>query len=444
VIAMHDTTRTIVLGGGIAGLTTAAVLARAGGEVIVRETAPVLGGRGRSTDHDGTAVNMGPHAMYLAGPGITVLRDLDIDLSGGLPPATHVRLLSNGELQRPLRGEPGGVIGGGARLAGSLARLARAALRDAPDAAMTGSAWLHRVLGDHPARPMITAAVRVATYGNLLDVQSAQVAVAQVLASRRVRYVRGGWRRIVEQLHDRVVAAGGQVRTAARPATVLVEGDRVRGVVDNRGDVVPASAVVVATGGPDATLRAVAGTPAADTLVRATHGVRPARAAVLDVVLSRRPGGLRPFVIGVDEPLFLTTPTDSVSHGGPAGRTVLQMVRYLDIDEPTGAAHRPRMEALLDQAAPRWRDLVVDARFLPAMAVSPDAGLAATGGLSGRVPVDASGVGGLFLAGDWVGEHGYLAHASLHSAAAAARMVVRTWASRVTAARPRSSSPSRR
>jgi hypothetical protein len=120
------------------------------------------------------------------------------------------------------------------------------------------------------------------------------------------------------------------------------------------------------------------------------------------------------------------------------------MVRYLDIDEPTGAAHRPRMEALLDQAAPRWRDLVVDARFLPAMAVSPDAGLAATGGLSGRVPVDASGVGGLFLAGDWVGEHGYLAHASLHSAAAAARMVVRTWASRVTAARPRSSSPSRR
>lgn len=265
--------------------------------------------------------------------------------------------------------------------------------------------------------------MRVGTYGDLLDVQSAQVAVAQVLASRRVRYVRGGWRRIVAQLRDRVVAAGGQVSTAARPATVVMDDRGVRGVVDDRGDLLPADAVVVATGGPQAAVRALGDTPAADALARATERVRPAKAAVLDVVLSRRPHGLRPFVVGVDEPIFLTTPTDSVAHGGPAGRTVLQLVRYLDLDEPTGAAHRPRMEALLDQAAPRWRDLLVDARFLPAMTVSPDAALSATGGLTGRVPVDGAGVPGVFLAGDWVGDTGYLTQASLLSAATAARMV---------------------
>jgi phytoene dehydrogenase-like protein len=419
---MHEPTRTVVLGGGIAGLTTAALLARGGADVIVRETAPVLGGRGRSTDHGGTAVNLGPHAMYLAGPGIGVLRDLGIDLSGGRPPASHARFLSGGQLRRPVRDELGGVIAGGARLAGSLTRLTRAALGEAPDAAMTGSAWLDRVLGDHPARPLVSAIVRVGTYGNLLDVQSAQVAVAQVLASRRVRYVRGGWRRIVGQLHDRVVAAGGQVQTAARPARVVIDDERVRGVVDDRDHFTPTDTVVVAAGGPHAAMRTLANTAAAGVLARATEHVRPARAAVLDVVLSRRPDPLHPFVIGIDEPVFLTTPTDSVAHGGPTGRTVLQMVRYLHLDEPTGAAHRPRMEALLDHAAPGWRGLVVDARFLPAMTVSPDAGLAVTGGLTGRVPVDVTGVAGLFLAGDWVGDTGYLMHASLASAATAARM----------------------
>jgi phytoene dehydrogenase-like protein len=420
---MLEPTRTVVLGGGIAGLTAAALLARRGADVVVRETAPVIGGRGRSTDHDGTAVNMGAHAMYLAGPGIAVLRDLDVDLSGGPPPAASGRFLSNGELRRPLRDELGGVIAGGAQLTEAFARLARATLGDAPDAASTGSAWLDRVLGDHPARPMMAAILRVGTYGDLLDVQSAQVAVAQLLASRRVRYVRGGWRRVIAQLHDRVVDAGGQVQVAARPARVVIEGERVRGIVDDRGDLTRADAVVVATGGPSAALRALGDTYAATALAAATERVRPARAAVLDVVLSRRPDDLRPFVIGIDEPLFLTTPTDSVHHGGPPGRTVMQMIRYLDLDESTGAAHRPRMEGLLDQAAPGWRDLLVDARFLPSMTVSPDAGLAASGGLTGRVHVDVTGVGGLFLAGDWIGDTGYLAHASLLSAATAARMV---------------------
>lgn len=139
---MHEPTRTVVLGGGIAGLTAAALLARAGADVVVRETAPVLGGRGRSTDHDGTAVNLGPHAMYLAGPGTAVLRDLDVDLSGGLPPAMRPRVLSGGELRRPVRDELGGTIGGSVAMAGALARLTRAALRGAPDAAVTGTTWL--------------------------------------------------------------------------------------------------------------------------------------------------------------------------------------------------------------------------------------------------------------------------------------------------------------
>lgn len=77
---------TVVVGGGVAGLAAATLLARAGRRVVVREAAGVLGGRARSEVRpDGFVRNLGPHALYLGGAGARVLRDLGIDLPGGAP-----------------------------------------------------------------------------------------------------------------------------------------------------------------------------------------------------------------------------------------------------------------------------------------------------------------------------------------------------------------------
>ena len=52
-----------VIGGGIAGLTAAAYLARGGRKVTLFEKAKAIGGRARSTAYEGFWLNQGPHAL---------------------------------------------------------------------------------------------------------------------------------------------------------------------------------------------------------------------------------------------------------------------------------------------------------------------------------------------------------------------------------------------
>lgn len=104
---------------------------------------------------------------------------------------------------------------------------------------------------------------------------------------------------------------------------------------------------------------------------------------------------------------------------------MLHLTRYLGLDERSGSGHRAGMELLLDTAAPGWRELAVDVRFLPDITVSQDLVRAGRGGLAGRAPVVVPEVRGLHLAGDWVGAEGYLAQASVCSGAAAARAIDR-------------------
>ena len=63
----------VVVGGGLAGLSAAAFLARAGRDVTVLEKAAAPGGRARTLDRDGYRLNLGAHALYRAGVGMAVL-----------------------------------------------------------------------------------------------------------------------------------------------------------------------------------------------------------------------------------------------------------------------------------------------------------------------------------------------------------------------------------
>ena len=66
----------IVVGGGLAGLTAAAYLGRAGRRVTLFERGAQLGGRARVQQRAGFHLNLGPHALYLGGAGAGILREL--------------------------------------------------------------------------------------------------------------------------------------------------------------------------------------------------------------------------------------------------------------------------------------------------------------------------------------------------------------------------------
>src|SRR5262245_9213907 len=95
---MSPSTNTIVIGGGPAGLSASALLARSGAAVTVLERAPALGGRARTMDRAGYRLNLGPHALYLAGPAAAVLRDLGVRWSGRTPGNAGLGAYLDGEL----------------------------------------------------------------------------------------------------------------------------------------------------------------------------------------------------------------------------------------------------------------------------------------------------------------------------------------------------------
>jgi hypothetical protein len=115
----------------------------------------------------------------------------------------------------------------------------------------------------------------------------------------------------------------------------------------------------------------------------------------------------------------------------PEGAAMIHVAKYLSPDGARDAAETEReLERVLDLAQPGWRDELVERRSLPDMNVASALPAAEHGGLSGRPAADATGMAGVFVAGDWVGSEGWLSDGSLASAKRAAELAIEYLAAR--------------
>ena len=81
-----DESDIVIIGGGLAGLTTAALLARAGKAVTLFEhSSREIGGRARTAEIDGFYFNQGPHALYLTDANDSILKEIGTTYTGGIP-----------------------------------------------------------------------------------------------------------------------------------------------------------------------------------------------------------------------------------------------------------------------------------------------------------------------------------------------------------------------
>jgi phytoene dehydrogenase-like protein len=405
-----DTQRVIVVGAGLAGLTAGLQLARMDVPMTVLDASGRAGGRARSTERDGFALNLGPHGLATGGPGTAILEELGIDLPGGRPALHRAKLLLGGRLVGPIDRRAGA---GGLRTLAGLARLATHARTGDPEDSVRS--WIDAHVPNQRARDTLTVMARLATYADDLDEQAADV-MAEAMRSGGVRYLDGGWGSLVERLHDAAVAAGADLRTGmgVRAVRSMPAGWRV---VLRDGAELDAAAVILAAGGPADAAQLLDG-GARQVLAGWAARAVPLRMAALDVALTHRPV-VPSLVLGIDEPLYLSVQSDA-SRIAPQGGAVLQVARFLPLGGHAPADTRARLEALLDQVASGWRDAVVHARYLPGLTVTHDGGRVTTGGRRGRPGPALPGAPGLYVAGDWVGTRGTLSQASIASAAQAA------------------------
>ncbi len=414
------TDTTVVIGGGLAGLTAAATIARSGRAVTVLEGGEHLGGRARTRRRDGFDLNLGPHALYRAGGGLPVLRRLGVEVRGRMP-----HLLKAGVY------EGGAVVSAVGHLRANVRdrmRVTRAMTGLGARAAADWSGrptvdWIDGVTDDPAGRAVLASIVRTATYTADHELLDAGAATAQLRAAAHgVLYLHGGWSSLVEGLADVVRANGGELLTRSTAASVDHDGDVVHGVTLADGRALPAAAVVIAVNDPSGAARLLDG-EAARRVDAAAAAAVPVRMAHLDVALRPLPQQRFPNVLGLDDPVFISVQS-SVADVAPPGGAVINVGRYLRPGDETGD-HRASLERVLDVAQPDWRDHVVDARYVPRSMVVGDHARVATGGPGGRPTVAVAGpVRGLAIAGDWVGPSGTLADASILSGVAAAERVL--------------------
>ena len=423
----------VVIGGGMAGLTAACYLARAGAGVTLFENAPYLGGRAATRRFDGFLFNRGGHALYTGGAASRVFEELGITYGHGIPKDTCV--LQGGKLS-PFPADPLGllrtdVLDAGDKLA--LVRLFVALGAAKPRAlAKTSIQELFDLKIRRPQlRRLMMALARTFVYSTALDLVSAELFVDKFQRSLRypVHYVDGGWRTLVDGLRAAAERAGVRIVSNTYVDSIELDDGHARGVRLRDASLLQTSAVVLATGPRDAAKLVDGGEHPA--MRRIVDGLTPARIACLDVALERLPVPDCPVVQDLDGPRFMSAQS-VYSRVAPEGAALIISFKQLDPRYPGDPREDERdLEDLLEAAQPGWRGVLVRRQYLPRIEAVGTLPTAREGGFASRPGPRVPGLDNLYLAGDWVGSEGFLVDASMASAQRAAHLMLEDgWPSR--------------
>jgi phytoene dehydrogenase-like protein len=396
----------IVAGAGLAGFSAAIELASDGHQVTLLEKSRQPGGRAATHHQRGFAMNLGPHAFYGAGVMKRQFDTWGISYHGARPLGDgKAFLLSNGVRHVFPLGTLS-LLRSGAFSVRDKIRIARAlqALQKTDPATVRGQSmqtWIDSHGGSGKAALLLAAVTRLSTYSADLGLLDAGAAIAQLqLASAgSVLYLDGGWETLIAGLARKAQSLGVAVRIECGLNRVEP------GLVElSSGERLAADGIVLAI-------------PPRD--VEQVTGLRlpvrtPARAACLDLGLTRLPSRAASFVLGLETPTYVSVHSAYARGLAPERGALVHIAKYLDRD---ATATREDLERLADVALPGWRSELMTSRFLPEMTVVH----AIPQAQRDRPDVDALKMQRVRIAGDWVGPEAMLADAAVASGLRAAR-----------------------
>ncbi|MBF6175033.1 NAD(P)-binding protein [Nocardia blacklockiae] len=306
-----------VIGGGLAGLTAAIAAAETGVPVRLFEAHHRLGGRGRATPPP-YVVHEGAHVFYADGPHYAWLKRHGFVSDLGWPGIGGWARLGFRAGGRIRKVPPPGMI------------RAQASTGTKAPVDVEFHSWAASRWGEHTATQLANA-ISVVTY----DAETGGLSAAFVWGLIRrvfgpavpaVRWVRGGWQHVIDDMTTRATELGVRIETGARIDEVPTGGP-----------------VIVATDLHAA--RRLLGDPALDW--------RSGHTALLDIAVtaSRRD---RTLVFDLDEGGFHESYTMQDDTVAPAGESLYQLQMPIRAGESAPDAHR-RLEAFADLTIPDRR-----------------------------------------------------------------------------------------
>ncbi|MGP0585629.1 protoporphyrinogen/coproporphyrinogen oxidase [Paenibacillus timonensis] len=415
-----------VIGGGLAGLTTAAFLAKQGLRTLVLEQSSRWGGRAATDEKDGCLFNIGPHALYSQGQGLQILQELGLDPDGNeavlggrlvTPSGIHALPVSALELLKTTAFSFREKL----EFARVLTKVSKASL---PGECMhlTLEEWVNPNASQENVRKFLYSLFRLGTYSNAPSQVSAGACLRQFQISRGgVRYLHGGWQSMVDSLTAMTQSAGAVLRTGQKVTAISGTYPTMKIQLADHTEVETQS--IVAALDPQVTHQLTGKVPNSH-LAALCERLIPVRGAALDLALRRLPEPTINFALHIDQPYYFSNHSNVARLTRDERHVVLHLYKYTSPDDvPNAERDRKELEEFLDLLQPGWRNELITSRYLPRIPV--------TYGLQTveRVCSDmgetiVSDLPGLYLAGDWTVGDPMLSDAAIVSGKAAAEHIL--------------------
>ena len=402
----------VIIGGGVSGLATGALLAHAGQHVAVLEKGNQLGGRAYTYVDRGFVLNYGAHAMYRPHTGLLaeLLKRLDrppIEAPYPNPMKSFFQLDGRwgaiGSKPHQILATPLFSMRSRLRLLPLLLSFRYADPAKLGD--LTFGAWLEQRTSDPSLRRFALALATLNSYTRPASELSARFILRHfqrnLFVPDYVGYISGGWSTMYDTFASVLQERGAKIVTGATVRRLVTESDRV--VAALVGDQRYEAGVFVLTAPPQDAPHLAESSSRLRGELDGYRNLQDARALCIDLGFTTRQRSDVTLIFDAQYGLFFILDSEITPEVAPEGAQLLHAMAYLSPEEAADAwlnerRHR-ELESGLDRYFPGWREATVVQRTLPTALVTSARQTPDQQG-EARVPVRATSATNLYFAND--------------------------------------------